>query len=126
MRRPRRRALYYQAFILHDGTVQAAFPIRKPISRGNYRDFFRADDDGVCKEIARSGKELSDWNYEDRFRFQDLIANRLNTRRAIREMIFPRMDAIENEIREIRKILDKIQMCLETQIHKPEDPNPIG
>lgn len=102
MKRPRRRKMHYHASSLHDGTVFAAHPIRKPAPRILKRDGFRIDADGVATEFTRNGQELSDWNNETRFRFQNIIAINLNTRRAIRELVLPQIAAIADEISALR------------------------
>ena len=56
---------------LHDGTVLAAFPIRRPSRQAFKRDKLRVDPDGVTIEYAGSGSELRDVRDEERTRFQD-------------------------------------------------------
>ena len=87
MRSPRKRALHYSAISLHDGTILAAYPMRKPAPRIMRRDGMRTDADGVTRTFPGAGHELSDVRNESRMRFQDIIANRLNTRRALRELV---------------------------------------
>ncbi len=102
MSRPRRRKMHYHASSLHDGTVIAAIPIRKPAPRILKRDGFRIDADGVATEFTRNGRELSDWNNETRFRFQNIIATNLNTRRAIRSLVLPELAALHEEVANLR------------------------
>jgi hypothetical protein len=66
MRRQRRRPRYYYASSLFDGTVLAAYPIRKPAPKIIKRDNLKIDEDGVCGESLRAGKHLSDCQYESR------------------------------------------------------------
>ena len=118
MRRQRRRPLYYYASCLYDGTIVASFPIRKPIPKTIKQDKIKIDEDGVCdRGWYTSGREFSDVNVENRFRFQDIIATRLNTRRAIREMVFPYFKKLEKEIGEVNEKLDCIQQLFKSQ-HK--------
>lgn len=102
MRRPRRRKMHYYASSLHDGTVIAAFPIRKPAARILKRDGFRIDADGVATEFTRNGRELSDCRNETRCRFQNIVATSLNTRRAIRDLILPELAALHEEVANLR------------------------
>ena len=58
MRTTRRRPMHYTGLALLDGTIVAAYPIRKPASpRRKTRQ--RVDPDGVAIEYASGGKELS-------------------------------------------------------------------
>lgn len=113
MRRQRRRPRYYYASSLFDGTVLAAYPIRKPAPKIIKRDNLKIDDDGVCIESLRAGRYVSDCQYENRFRSQNIIANRLNTRRAIREIVLPKLAMIQQEITAVRTQLDRIENMLQ-------------
>lgn len=115
MRRQRRRQLHYTASSLYDGTVIAAFPVRKPAARIIKRDRIAIDEDGVCVEWLGAGKELCDIHNDTRMRFQDIIATRLNTRRTIREMVAPPLAEIRAEVAAIRSQLDRIERLLGEQ-----------
>ena len=104
--------MYYSTISLHDGTVIATHPVRKPIPKTIKRDKLRIDKDGVCKETLFTGKELSDVTNESRFRFQDIIATRLNTRRAIREIVCPFLLKLQKDVDDVRSKLDHIQQLL--------------
>jgi len=114
MRRQRRRPMHYTAHSLHDGTVIAVFPVRKPTLRTIKQEKLRFDEDGVCREWSRAGQELSDVYNESRTRFQDIIATRLNTRRAIREMVHPYLLKLQKDIDEVHKKLDRVLQLLES------------
>lgn len=105
--------MHYYAHCLHDGTVVAAYPIRKPIPKVIKQDRLRIDEDGVCREWAGAGKELSDVQNESRMRFQNIIATRLNTRRAIREIVYPQLLKLQEDIDNMRSQLDEIKGLLE-------------
>jgi hypothetical protein len=104
--------MHYTASGLYDGTILAAYPVRKPLPKTIKRDKIRIDDDGICCEYSRAGKELSDVHNESRMRFQNIIATLLNTRRAIREMILPCLDELQLNVNEIREQLGHIQEFL--------------
>lgn len=112
MRRPRRKPMHYSASSLFDGTVLAAYPVRKPAPKVIKRDNLRIDDEGVCVEWLRSGKELSDVNNDTRTRFQDIIATSLNTRRALREIVLPELAALREEVAAVRSHLERIEQLL--------------
>lgn len=118
MRRKKRRPMYYYASCLHDGTIVATYPIRKPTPKRIKQEKLKIDKDGVCDNGWYStGKEFSDVNMENRFRFQDIIATRLNTRRAIREMVFPHLLKLQKDMNDIHNKLDHIQQLLECQLN---------
>lgn len=108
MRRQRRRKLHYTASTLHDGTILAAYPIRKPTPHVIKRDRLRIDEDGVAVVFARAGQELSDVHNETRTRFQDIIATNLNTRRAIRELVLQPLAELRREVEMLRAELERI------------------
>jgi hypothetical protein len=112
MRRQRRRLMHYTGSTLHDGTVLAMYPIRKPTPHIIKRDNLSIDDDGVCREFAGAGRQLSDVHNETRMRFQDIIATRLNTRRAIRELVLPALLKLQTDMDEVRNQLADIQRLL--------------
>jgi len=115
MGRQRRRPMHYTTHSLHDGTILAAYPVRKPPPKTIKRDNIRIDEDGVCHDYAGAGRELSDVHNESRMRFQNIIATRLNTRRAIREIVLPCLERLACDINEIRGQLDHIQRLLSDQ-----------
>jgi len=98
MRKQRRRKMHYKASSLFDGTVLWAFPVRKPTPKIIKRDNLKIDEEGVCVEWLRSGKELSDVNNDIRTRFQDIIATSINTCRALREVVLPELAALRDEV----------------------------
>lgn len=115
MRRPRKRKMHYSAGLFYDGTIIAAYPIRKPLPKRIKEDNIKIDEDGVCdRGWYDNGINYSNVKVENRFRFQDIMANRLNTRRAIREIVAPQLSKIEKDIDGLRKQLDQIQQLLTT------------
>jgi len=115
MRRPRKRPIYYHASRLYDGTVIAVFPERKPLRKQLKFYHAKIEEDGVFGWDLRSGSELRDCNYEGRIRFQDIIANSLNARRAVRELALPAIQALSQEVAELRAQLTRIEGLLKEQ-----------
>jgi len=120
MRRQKPRPMHYTTHSLHDGTILAAYPVRKPPPKTIKRDKIRIDEDGVCHEYAGAGRELSDVYNETRMRFQNIIATRLNTRRAIREMVLPCLAKLQCDVEDIRAQLARIQELLSSQSNTTE------
>lgn len=100
--RPRRRPIYYIAVTLHDGAVIASYPTRKPPPKEMKRHAYRLDADGILNDKSQPGFGIGSWEYENRFRFQDILANRLNTRRAIRELVLPVLEDLRQEVAALR------------------------
>lgn len=104
---------------MYDGTVLAAHPERKPGPRIMKRDRLRIDPDGVVKEF--SGTYVKPFrNTEDngRFRFLDIMANRLNTRRAIRELVVSKLDDLMKQTSELRSQLERIEQGVSAILEK--------
>lgn len=112
MRRPRRRPMHYTAQTLYDGTIIAAYPIRKPVPKIIKRDNLKIDEDGITNDLMDAGKHISDWQNETRFRFQNILANRLNTRRAIRELVLPELSEVRDQVASMKEQLDRIESIL--------------
>lgn len=110
--RRQRRFLYYSTFCLRDGTIITALPVRKPLPKTIKREKLKIDKDGVCREWAFSEREFSHLPLEKRVHLQDVISNRLNTRRAIREMLLPQFAKLQEDLNEIRRQLDQIQQTI--------------
>jgi hypothetical protein len=104
--------MYYSAYCLYDGTVIGVYPIRKPMPRLIKQRKIHVDEDGACNEWFWNGKELADVKNDLRTRGQDLIAMRLNTRRAIREITQPWFIQLQSNIEQLRNQLDQITRLL--------------
>jgi len=115
MQRPRKRPIYYNACRLYDQTVIAAFPDRKPLPKKLKFYHAKIGEDGVFGWDIRSGSELRDCNYEGRIRFQDIIANSLNARRAVRDIALPAIQALSQEVAELRAQLTRIEGLFKEQ-----------
>lgn len=101
-KKQRRRLINYHGESLYDGTVFAAYPIRKPSPRVMKERGMKVEADGVTSEVMRAGTELGTTDDERRFRFQNIIATNLNTRRAIRELVLPVLAELREEIAALR------------------------
>ncbi|UCD52287.1 MAG: hypothetical protein JSW27_06545 [Phycisphaerales bacterium] len=113
MRRKRRKPMHYHASCLYDGTIVAAFPIRKPTPKKIKQDNIKVDEDGVCdRGWYSAGRQFSDVHVDNRFRFMDIMANRLNARRAMGEILMPHLLNLEEEMSTLHRQLDRIEELL--------------
>ena len=117
----RRRQVYFLAHTLHDGTVLASYPIRRPSKQELRREHVRIDPDGVARGFAVSGKNLSDVENESRYRFQDIIATNLNTRRSLRQLVLPLLAETLEEVGKLHARLDRIEALLAQRSDPPGD-----
>ena len=82
---------YYSVLCLRDGTVLHGHQIRKP--RGS-----RSERDGVSYRYVRKAESFAETCDRETIICQLAIVNRLNTRQAIRDLLLPRLDAIERRL----------------------------
>jgi hypothetical protein len=108
MSRNRRRPTYYHVHCLRDGTIIAAYPVRKPTPHTLKRDNRRIDDDNVCAEYDTSGDQLRDVKNDGRTRFQDIISNALNVRRAVRQLVIPHLNELASQLAAISAHLERL------------------
>lgn len=61
---------------------------------------------------------MSDANNQGRTRFQDIVANRINLQRTIRELVLPRLETVESQVTEIKAQLDRVEGLLRSLIQQ--------
>jgi hypothetical protein len=108
----RRRPVHYTAFAFHDGAAVACSPHRKPSKKKLKEDGDRIDEDFVYREYYYTPQSVYEWSDELRVRFADLLANRLNMRRAVREIAVPHLEAIQTQLLALTKRLERIERAL--------------
>ncbi|MEL7499016.1 MAG: hypothetical protein AAFN77_15520 [Planctomycetota bacterium] len=108
-KKPRRRKVYSIAHGFHDGAVFACGPERKPSEKRIKEEGIYVCPDGVFKEDLRSPTEWQSWDVEQRVKTVTILANRLNTRRAIRELVLPELEEIQNSLVEINERLKRLE-----------------
>lgn len=121
-KRPRRRMVYSTTFGFHDGSVIGCGPDRKPSKRRVQADGIHIDADGVFREITYSPTYWHSWSDEQRAKAVGILAIRLNTRRAIRELVLPELAALNEVLLEIEKRLTRIEKALSSE--KRSAPTP--
>jgi hypothetical protein len=101
--------MHFYVLSLHDSTVLAAWPIRKPARTILRQEHIRIDPDGVTIEHSDAGREISDMSNDTRYRSQRVIAINLNTRRAIRQLLLPQLSKALTDLDSLRAQLDRIE-----------------
>jgi hypothetical protein len=107
--------MHYTSLGLHDGTVLSAWPIRKPPRRVFKRECSPIDPEGVVKEHTRTGEEISSVDNTERWRPQTVIAINLNVRRALRELVLPRLAETLGKVESLKGQLDRIEALLSSE-----------
>jgi len=103
------RPTYYTVHALRDGTIWFAIQTRKPKKSGNVAP--QIDEDGVHDWYVDEDEpnRLSDWGKGLR---HGAVANRLNTRRAIREQVEPKLDELLRLVGELGERLSRVEQLL--------------
>ncbi len=115
-RKPRRRMVYSYTFGFHDGAVIGAGPNRKPSEKRVKSDGLWIDDDSVFQEYLYSPTDWCSWEPEKRTKTVEVLANRLNTRRAIRELVLPELRSLHQSIELLRDQLDRIERKIDQDV----------
>ncbi len=111
-RKPRRRPVHYAALAYRDGAVFACYPTRKPSERRLKEDGKTVDVDLVCSETQYGCNEFGGWELEQRVRTSDLLTNRMNMRRTVRDLVLPKLADLKATLTDITKRLDRIERAL--------------
>ncbi len=108
-RRARRRKIHYTTSGFGDGSVISAGPQRKPSAKKIKERGYHIDEDGVFNESFYSPSEWVSWELHQRVKAVTVLANRINTRRALRELVLPEIAALASTLERIEKRLDAIE-----------------
>jgi hypothetical protein len=111
-RKVRRRPVHYLNFAYRDGAVVSSTPIRKPSKRKMKEDGLRVDDDLVCQEYLYGCDQFMDWEMDFRVRVSNLLANRMNMRRTVRELVMPELASIQATLADVVGRLSQIEAAL--------------
>ncbi|MFA9476951.1 hypothetical protein ACERK3_01465 [Phycisphaerales bacterium AB-hyl4] len=110
----RTRPAHYVAFGLKDGTVFGALQTRKPLKK-SLRKGENIDPDGVYRFHMYDHTRDLPANLPDRdWIIQNTgIAGRLNTRRALRDLVLPKLDELQREVDTLTSQLTRIEEKLD-------------
>jgi hypothetical protein len=87
-------------------------PERKSLPKRIKEDGLHIDADFVCKEYQSAPGEFGRWPDEQRVRFSDVLANRINMRRAIRDIVMPMLAYIQLSLEKLNNRLNDIEQSL--------------
>lgn len=104
----RRKPAYYLTYGLKDGTITAVLQTRKPLKK-SLRRGEKIDEDGVYRTYVHECSDYQDLEDRHYVTRHVALAGRLNTRRAIRELVLPRLDEIASQLEAINQRLDKLE-----------------
>jgi len=108
MRKARRRPVWYCASSMPDGAVIGAHPVRKPRKEHLRLMGQRIDADGAADMVGSYVGAIGDMNDIQKARFSIALATRLNTRRAVRELILPELAAINEKLDRLERRLSEL------------------
>ncbi|QDV24167.1 hypothetical protein [Aureliella helgolandensis] len=103
----------------HDGSVIACGPKRKPTAKPIKDRGIHIDPDGVCDETFYSPTYWHDWDVVQRDKAVTILANRINTRRSIRELVLPELQAIQAALTSIQDRLERMESVASHQASLP-------
>ena len=107
--KPRRRDVYSIAFVFPDGSAFSCAPERKPSDKRIKEDGVHVDADFVFREYKYGPSDWHTWPDNHRRELGQIMAIRLNTRRAIRELLLPKLEAIQASLDDIQSRLDRLE-----------------
>jgi hypothetical protein len=110
-RRTSRRDVHYVTFIFADGAAVTCTPTRKPSKKKIKNERIHIDADHVVREFRYSPKEFDHASDEVRVRMSDLLANRLNMRRTVRELVLPPLTSIQSSLHALEARIGRIEQA---------------
>lgn len=114
-KKPRRRDVYFIAFSFPNGAAFACGPERKPSTKRIKEDSLYIDDDFVFRETKYGSTEWHSWSPEHRRELSQIMAIRLNSRRALRELVLPELKIIQVSLNALDSKLNEIARRLDTE-----------
>lgn len=106
-KKKRGRPVHYTTFTYVDGAAWTCTPTRKP-----KQEKVASDADYVVNELLSSAKDFHDESDAIRARISDILATRINSRRAIREIAMPSLARIEASLLALHERLERIEQAL--------------
>lgn len=111
-RKPRKLPVYYVTMGYRDGAVVGCYPDRKPPDRILKRDNERVDPDLVFSEGHYKADGFAGCDLEHRIRRSDILSNRMNMRRTVRDLVLPKLAEMEITLASLKEQLDRIERAI--------------
>ena len=99
--------MHYFTSGFRDGSVISAGPLRRPSARKIKKGI-----DGVCCESFHSTDYWTTWELEQRAKAVTILVHRINTRRAIRELVLPALAEIRMRLIEATTCLERLERAV--------------
>ena len=112
MPRNKRAAVHFVSSSFPGGASFSAHPDRKPyVKKGKKKDIFSPQDDPdlVCYEFFSSANDFKELPDQSRLHVSGVLANRINARRALRELVLPQLEAIQKSLDALHARLDRLE-----------------
>ncbi len=103
----RDKKTYFTVFALRDGTITTVLESRKP-RQDQLRRGQRIDEDGVYQEHTTDARTYENHTDAQRIQKHITIAGAINTRRAIRNLLLPKLKEISEQLFAVQERLDAI------------------
>lgn len=117
-RKPRRRPVHYTTITFPIGAVMTCTPRSKPLPKQIKEERLQIDADYVCEELQFSPEEFDRLPDTARAKFSDLMANRINMRRAIREIVMPVLAEVQSSLEQLNQRLSQMERLLKQSSSK--------
>lgn len=117
-RKSKRRMVYGVTFGFHDGSVLAFGPERKPSAKRIKEDGIHICPDGVFREYFYGPTYWHTFDDDARKELTRTLANRINTRRAIRELVLPELDAIKESLEKLHERISLVEKQILNASHQ--------
>ena len=105
--------VYSWTYGFHDGAVMGVAPDRKPTDKKIKQDRMHIDEDGVFRETLYDSTYWHSWKLEKRVKLAEVLANRLNMRRSIRELVLPELESLQQLVQSLQEQLARIELKLD-------------
>ncbi len=79
------------------------------------------DADFVYREYHHGHNDIYEWSEDQRARASSLLADRLNTRRAIRELVLPELEAIKEFLDSLHQRISRVEKQNLNASHQKRD-----
>ena len=102
------RDVFYTVFSLHDGTIIATLPTRKP-SRVRGKRAPKIDDERICKWHFEKWEQLTEMPDRMWTAFQVVTSTRLNMLRIVRQQLKPDLAKIIDSLDALHQRIDELE-----------------